>query len=138
MRSWRSRQCTRHLRRDHVYTHLLADENIPLPIVKKLREATYDVRWIGEDSPGIDDRAVLHEAHKDQRVLLTFDKDFGTLTLHAGTHRPAGIVLFRLPPLAKDELVRFVLATVQSRDDWAGQFTVVTHHRIRMRPLPTH
>lgn len=115
---------------------LLADENIPLPIVEKLREAGYEVRWIGEDSPGIGDRGVLEEARNDGRVLLTFDKDFGALTFHEGTLRPAGIVLFRLPPLPKDALVQFVLTTIESRNNWVGQFSVIEHHRIRMRPLP--
>ncbi len=116
--------------------HLLADENIPLPIVGKLREAGHDVRWIGEYSQGLGDRAVLEAARKDGRVLLTFDKDFGTLIFHAETLPPAGIVLFRLPPLPKKSLVRFVLTTIESRDDWVGHFTVIDHHRIRMRPLP--
>lgn len=115
---------------------LLADENIPLPIVEKLRKAGYEVRWIGEDSPGLSDHGVLKEAQKDSRVLLTFDKDFGTLTFHEETLQAAGVVLFRLPPLPKDALVRFVVATIRSRNDWVGHFTVIEHHRIRMRPLP--
>ena len=115
---------------------LLADENMPLPVVQGLRAAGHDVRWIGDEDPGLGDRAVLQHAHEEERILLTFDTDFGTLTFHETMDTPAGIVLFRLPPLGKDELVRFVVDTVEARDDWHGHFAVIEQHRIRMRPLP--
>lgn len=38
---------------------LLADENFPLPVIKSLIAAGYDVLSIVEVSPGINDRAVL-------------------------------------------------------------------------------
>jgi len=103
--------------------HLLADENVPLP-------------WIGSIEPGIDDRAVLQRAHDEERLLITFDKDFGTLIFQKDGSRPAGILLFRLPPLSKDELVQFMVETIADRSDWEGYFAVIEHDRIRMRPLP--
>lgn len=116
--------------------HFLADENVPLPVVKGLREDGHDVRWIGADDPGIDDRTVIQQARDEKRVLLTFDKDFGTLTFQKRESPPVGILLFRLPPLSKDELVRFVVDTIRERDDWEGHFAVIEQRRVRMRPLP--
>jgi predicted nuclease of predicted toxin-antitoxin system len=116
--------------------HLLADENVPLPVVSALREEGHDVSWIGAVEPGIDDRSVLQRAHDEDRVLITFDKDFGTLIFQEGGSRPAGILLFRLPPLSKDELVQFMVKTIADRSDWEEHFAVIEHERIRMRPLP--
>ena len=115
---------------------LLADENIPLPAVNALQEREHDVSWIGGSSPGIDDRAVLRRASSENRLLLTFDKDFGTLIFREAIGQPVGILLFRLPLLPKEELRDFITATVEERNDWAGHFAVIEKDRIRMRRLP--
>ena len=44
----------------------------------------------------IDDREVLRRAHDEERLLITFDKDFGALTFHDNGPQPDGILLFRL------------------------------------------
>jgi len=116
--------------------HLLADENVPLPVVTALREEGHNAAWIGSPEPGLDDRAVLQRAHDEERLLITFDKDFGALTFQKEGPRPAGILLFRLPPLSKNALVQFMMETIAGRSDWAGHFAVIEQDRIRMRPLP--
>ena len=60
-------------------TRFLANENIPFDAVRALREKGYDVLWTREDSPGSTDIEVLEAAQKQDRVLITFDKDFGEL-----------------------------------------------------------
>jgi predicted nuclease of predicted toxin-antitoxin system len=104
--------------------HLLADENIPLPVVSALREESHDVSWIGSQQPGIDDREVLQLARDEERVLITFDKDFGALIFHEDGPRPKGILLFRLPPLSKEELVHFMVEAIAGRSDHQVQFIV--------------
>jgi predicted nuclease of predicted toxin-antitoxin system len=116
--------------------HLLADENVPLPVVMALRTEGHEVAWIGNVNPGIDDWAVLRRAHHEERLLITFDKDFGTLIFQHEGPCPAGILLFRFPPLSKDELIRFVVETIAGRSDWNGHLAVIERDRIRMRPLP--
>ena len=116
---------------------LLADENVPLPVVNELKADGHDVQWIGNEDPGIGDRTILQRARDEERLLLTFDKDFGTLTFREEIDRPPGILLFRLPPLSKGELVRFVVETMRERDDWVGHLAVIERHRIRMKSLPT-
>lgn len=115
---------------------LLADENVPLPVVEGLREDGHDVEWVAADSPGIGDRSVMQQAREEERVLLTFDKDFGTLTFQTEEAHPVGILLFRLPPLSKKELADFVVGTIRDREDWEGHFAVIEKQQIRMRPLP--
>src|SRR5690606_38761016 len=53
---------------------------------KKILENTgYDTLWIGDfiEDPG--DEAIINLAHKENRVLVTLDKDFGELAVVKGT-----------------------------------------------------
>ena len=54
----------------------LADENFDTLVVKTLREAGHDVSWIRDIAPGAPDEEVWDHAVKENRILLTFDKDF--------------------------------------------------------------
>ena len=58
---------------------VLANENVPAALVERLRSVGHDVARVRERSPGIADPQVIEWAINDQRVLLTFDKDFGEL-----------------------------------------------------------
>jgi predicted nuclease of predicted toxin-antitoxin system len=116
--------------------NFLANENFPLDAVEILRNAGHDVAWVRTDAPGLADPQVLAWAMRDRRVLLTFDKDFGDLAIHAGLPADCGIVLFRLPDASSADIAAAVLAAIQARTDWAGHFSVVERGRIRMRPLP--
>jgi predicted nuclease of predicted toxin-antitoxin system len=115
----------------------LANENFPLDAVEAVRRIGHDVAWVRTDSPGSKDRDVLQRAEGQQRVLLTFDKDFGDLAFHFGLPATCGIVLFRLQASSSSTLATLVATALQSRTDWAGQFSVVEAGRIRMRTLPT-
>jgi len=93
-------------------------------------------RFDRADAPGSTDPQVLARAVADQRILLTFDKDFGDLAFHWGLPTGSGIVLFRLRARSAAILAMLVAAAIASRTDWGGHFSVVEPGRIRMRPLP--
>ena len=60
----------------------LADENINYIVVAYLREQGLDVEDIKELGLwGIDDQSVLAYAVKNERVVITQDSDFGTLSI---------------------------------------------------------
>ncbi len=61
---------------------LLANENFPTSSVDLLRRAQHDVSSIAEESPGIKDDAVLARAVQQERLILTFDRDYGELIFH--------------------------------------------------------
>ena len=115
---------------------LLANENFPADAVQALRGAGYDVVWIRETAPGIADPEVLGWAEQEQRILLTFDKDFGELAYRAGLPTSCGIILLRIFMPSSAYVAKLTLAAIKSRQDWAGHFSVIEEHRIRMRPLP--
>ncbi|MFW6161483.1 MAG: DUF5615 family PIN-like protein [Planctomycetota bacterium] len=117
---------------------LLADENFPAKVVVTLRQRGHDVAWVRTESPGSSDPDVLARAVSEERVLVTFDKDFGELAYRAGLPAQSGVVLFRFHPVSPAFVVRRVVAVLESRDDWAGHFSVVEEARLRMSALPGH
>ncbi|MBI3372746.1 MAG: DUF5615 family PIN-like protein [Betaproteobacteria bacterium] len=115
----------------------LANENFPGDAVTALRAAGHDLAWVRTDAPGSLDPDVLARAVRENRVLLTFDKDFGELAWRAGLPATAGIVLFRLPMPSPVDVGREIAGIIGSRGDWAVQFSVVEPGRVRMRSLPS-
>jgi predicted nuclease of predicted toxin-antitoxin system len=114
---------------------LLADENVPRIAAVALREMGHDVRWVGAETPGLNDAEVLGWAVRERRILLTFDRDFGALSRETVFPAGCGIILFRLGTRKPAEIARHVCAAVAARDDWADHFSVVETGRVRMRPL---
>jgi predicted nuclease of predicted toxin-antitoxin system len=115
---------------------LCANENIPEIAITALRAAGHDVLWIRESTPGANDETVLSRAQAERRVLVTFDKDFGDLVFHKGKQASEGLILFRISQPSAEAVAQRILATIQSRDDWAEHYSVVEDHSIRMRPMP--
>ena len=114
---------------------LLANENFPGVAIAALRSYGHDVVWIREDSPGIDDRAVLSRATTEGRILITFDKEIGELVFRLGLDAPSGVILFRIAPDSPSFVAQTAVTVLESRTDWAGHFSVVDDPRVRMTPL---
>jgi predicted nuclease of predicted toxin-antitoxin system len=114
----------------------LADENVPGPSIRLLREAGYDVEAIIEIAPGSPDPAVLQRACDTSRFLITFDRDFGELVYRRGNAVPPGIIYLRVSPADPEEAGGVLLKLFQMADlTFADRFTVVDTDRIRQRPL---
>lgn len=113
----------------------LANENFPGDAIAALLKLGHDVVWIRTEAPGISDTEVLARAQVDDRLLRTFDKDFGELAFRAGLPASSGIVLFRISAPSVEQAVRVIVAALESRVDWAGHFAVVEDDRIRLTPL---
>lgn len=68
----------------------LADENFPRPALEALRNAGWEILSVAEECPGIADEDVAALCSEGQRILLTFDKDFGELIFAAGCQLEVG------------------------------------------------
>ena len=56
----------------------LADENIASSVVQELRNRGFDVKDIKEDNlRGATDRILIRIADKEERIIITHDKNFG-------------------------------------------------------------
>jgi predicted nuclease of predicted toxin-antitoxin system len=115
---------------------LLANENVAGATVDALRARGSDVVWAKEEMRGASDEEILERSRREERVLLTFDKDFGELAFRAGRRVTCGIVLLRLrmPKSIADAVA--IADRVSARDDWRGRFSVIEPGRIRWRDLP--
>lgn len=99
----------------------------------ELQAAGHDVLWTGDLAQDPGDEDILAQAHRDQRVLITLDKDFGELAIrrslpHCGivrlvniSARQQGAVSQQVLAQYGDELIRGAIITVE-----AG--------RVRIRP----
>ena len=114
---------------------VLANENFPGVAVEALRSRGHDVAWVRTDSPGISDHEVIGQAIAESRILVTFDKDFGELAFRAKVPASCGIVLFRVTPASPEFVARTAINVLESRDDWAGHFSVIEDTRVRMTPV---
>jgi len=116
---------------------ILADENCPRNLVEALDEIGHDIVWIRTDSPGVKDPAILARAQRENRIIITFDKDFGELAFRHKLPAESGIIFCRLHGLSPAKLVETVLAALANQDSWAGLFTVIAEDRVRVVPLTT-
>jgi predicted nuclease of predicted toxin-antitoxin system len=114
----------------------LTYENIARSVVAGLREAGHDCLSAKESMKGLADPLILARAVAEARVLVTFDKDFGELAFRSRLPATCGVVLFRTQARGRDEDIKRILDTLQSRDDWSGAFSTITDQRFRRRPLP--
>jgi predicted nuclease of predicted toxin-antitoxin system len=115
---------------------ILADENFPGPVLRALRERGHDVESVKETMRGASDRDVLARAQREERLVVTFDKDFGELAFRAGLPATSGVILFRLSGPSPEIDNARALSALESALEWSGYFAVVTDDRIRIRPLP--
>lgn len=115
----------------------LADENVPLPSITLLRQSGHNVLAVSEDLSGAADAAVLERAVVEQRILLTFDRDYGELIFRQGLPAPPGVVHLRVLLQTPAETAEVVLALcAQDELTLIDHYTVVDPPRIRQRPLP--
>jgi Domain of unknown function (DUF5615) len=100
----------------------LANENFPGAAVAALIAAGHDVVWLRNAAPGMTDPDVLAWATRDES---------------ANWPEPStcGVVLFRMPMPGPGDIGQRLSNLVTSRDDWAGNFSVIEPGRIRMRVL---
>lgn len=113
----------------------LANESFPGAAVTALKAAGHDVVWVRTSAPGTSDSDVLRWAVREERVLLTFDKDFGEVARASKLPPSCGVVLLRMPLRKPMDIGQRLVDVITARDDWAGHFSVVEAGRIRMRPL---
>lgn len=94
---------------------LLADENLPKPIVEALRAAGHDVLWARTDLAGASDVALLDLAESEARIVLTLDKDFWQIAVQRrGPWEQSGVVPFRIHPATPENLAPLVRAFAQA------------------------
>ncbi len=113
---------------------LLANENFPKASVLALRGYGYNVLSIGEDHPSIQDHEVIDIAVKDERLILTFDRDYGELVFKKGLKPPKGIIYLRIDTFTPDEPAEIIDKLIKSQKFvFDRHLTVVDNNFVRQR-----
>lgn len=109
---------------------VLFDTCVSGKAAETLRGHGHDVVWTGEWEVDPGDDAIIAVAHREGRVLVTLDKDFGELAVALG--RPhAGIV--RLVGIRAVDQAPAALAVLERYFEELGRGAVVTVQAGRVR-----
>ena len=111
----------------------LLDESADFPLAAFLQDLGHDVTSIAHEYPhALQDRAVLEIAFREQRILVTNDRDFGELVVRRRlTH--AGIILFRLKNEDLSAKQAWLAHALENYADQLRQLLVITQGGIRVR-----
>ena len=114
----------------------LANENVPLISIKKIRELGFEVSAVIEYNPGITDIEVLKIANAESRIILTFDRDYGKLIFKRKLPCYSGLVYFRFIPISPEETFYIFAKLLKIKNiSLKRNFTIVERENIRQRPL---
>ena len=109
----------------------LADENIPYRVVKRLREDGVDIISVYDVGRGITDSEVAELANREGRILVTFDKDFGTILFVEGLKLP-GLILLRFPPRNVEYIYKNLKVVLSKEIDLQGKIVSVHEDKTRI------
>ena len=105
-------------------------------VVRALRSAGHDVLAVAEISPRADDISVIALTIRENRVLITEDKDFGQL-VYADKRASGGVLFIRFPAGIRRRLPQAVVDLVnQNGERLIGAFVVVQPGRTRVGRNP--
>ena len=114
---------------------ILADENVPLPVVTPVRKAGHQVEYVQRN---VDDHIILEEAYRRKALLITSDKDFERLVLEE--HRPTwGIIQLRISrSIPFKDRAKILIDVLRHRErELQGAYVVLTESILDIRrPLP--
>lgn len=116
----------------------LADMGVALRVVAWLRVEGHDVVHLREENlHTLPDLEIFEKAISENRILLTFDLDFGEVVALSGARSP-GTVIFRLrnttTPHVIDRLRNVLEQSTKDLEDGAIVVVEETRHRVRRPP----
>jgi predicted nuclease of predicted toxin-antitoxin system len=114
---------------------ILADENVHLEVVRRLRTSGYDVEWVAETAPGSSDPDILRRNDIRELVLITYDRDFGDLIFNQEMPQPNAIIFSRLGRV-EPRFVSERIADLLAEGLAPNHIHVLTKDGIRSAPFP--
>ena len=113
----------------------LIDENIGRSVIQYIKGKNYDTVVAKEEFTGRDDIFLIKKAFKENRIIITNDKDFGYLCFKTN-YPTAGTILFRLKeenPEKKVKMLDYLLT--EKQDNIYNYFIVISDNKIRFRRI---
>lgn len=98
-----------------------------------LYEHGYDIVSILKENPGASDQAILNQALKGNRIVITLDKDFGRL-IHQYSQKHTGVILLRLKDESPKNITQVLLSALkQYKERLKNKFIILSETKIRFR-----
>ena len=117
---------------------IIADENIPIEIIVKLRLSNIETYSIFDNKRGISDREIIEFAHSQRfetpQIILTEDKDFGDL-IFAYNQKKVSVILLRYHYLDLETITTILIEFIQNQIVEQHSFIVITSKNIRIRKV---
>jgi predicted nuclease of predicted toxin-antitoxin system len=116
----------------------LADMGVAIRVVEWLRDEGYDARHLREEElQRLPDDQIFRKAVAENRVVLTFDLDFGEIVASSGRQK-VSVVLFRLQNTRTPHVIERLKVVLQEAGPALeqGAVVVVEESRFRIRRLP--
>jgi len=113
----------------------LIDESSGKKLFSFLLQKGFDVKFVGDIMLGSSDENILNLAEKENRILITNDKDFGELVFRFKMQAP-GIILLRLKndsPLNRQGCISYLVKNFYNKIE--NNFIVLSESYVRMRSL---
>jgi predicted nuclease of predicted toxin-antitoxin system len=111
---------------------IITDENIPIPIIEKLRLANIETFSIFDSLRGISDKEIIEFAQDPPKIILTEDKDFGDLVF-AYNQKKVSVILLHYHYLDLENITTILIDFIKNHNIEQYSFIVITRKNIRIR-----
>jgi predicted nuclease of predicted toxin-antitoxin system len=109
----------------------IVDECTGPAVARWLEDEGHDAFSVFDEAPGISDTEVIRRAHRERRILITNDKDFGE-KVYRQNHPHHGIVLLRLDDERSQSKIAVLRPLLRDYGDrLSDQFVVATDEQVR-------
>jgi predicted nuclease of predicted toxin-antitoxin system len=112
-------------------TRFIADENIPRETVELLKRKGVDIVSVSDVSPGLGDDEILELARKDERIVITFDRDFSQL-IFKQKRKTKGLILLRFNPESPQQIAKRIQQALATKIKMDSSVIVVKKDTLKV------
>ncbi len=113
----------------------IADANIPLMVVRQLREHGINVLSFVETDKDVTDDEIIKFTQRERGYLLTFDKELVEEVVQ-GDYKVEAIILLRFPPHSITYIVERILRLLKlSETNLKRNLVTIYENRVSIRSL---
>lgn len=113
----------------------LIDESSGRKLFLFLISIGYDAKFVSDIMPSEEDNNILAFAEKENRIIITNDKDFGELIFRFNK-TSSGVILLRLNNNKPENRITYLLEVLYKYSNkLMSSFTVVTEAGVRIRKI---
>ncbi len=112
----------------------LTDENIARSLVKNLRKEGHDVKDIKEEKLyGMSDRKIIDIAFKEDRIIITHDRNFGHVTKDSNI-KHKGVIFVRCKNQSPENTSIILLNVLRSKvsEKFKDSLTVISEDQVNI------